>query len=342
MAANDRSNVTFSSFSRVSPQLNYFRYISHFRSVHRGQFFTEMKTTAVRKLLPESWGFMCPVHTPDGSPCGLLNHLAIKCETVPGEIDEAQRTRKKDGGGGGAGAAACFAVEDLADLLVSLGVAPSGGSGDGGANKVLPFHYHPVTVDGKVIGGGTGSTLAKVAARIRVMKTDGRVPALLEVAYVPPLETTLFDAQGTDDTEGLGCHSMYPGLFLFSTPARFMRPVLQVDGAHLGGGVVAHGNRVEYIGSLEQVSLHIAVTKQDYAAETSTTTGRDFPDYVTHKEADPTNMLSLIASLTPFSDYNQSPRNMYQCQMGKVLFCCFCCFFCLFYVMLYVVAGERK
>ena len=29
------------------------------------------------------------------------------------------------------------------------------------------------------------------------------------------------------------------------------------------------------------------------------------------------NMLSLIASMTPFSDFNQSPRNMYQCQMGK-------------------------
>jgi len=28
-------------------------------------------------------------------------------------------------------------------------------------------------------------------------------------------------------------------------------------------------------------------------------------------------MLLLIASLTPFSDYNQRPRNMYQCQMGK-------------------------
>ncbi|CAN0281350.1 unnamed protein product, partial [Discosporangium mesarthrocarpum] len=37
----------------------------------------------------------------------------------------------------------------------------------------------------------------------------------------------------------------------------------------------------------------------------------------THRELDPTNMLSLVASLTPFSDYNQSPRNMYQCQMGK-------------------------
>lgn len=28
-------------------------------------------------------------------------------------------------------------------------------------------------------------------------------------------------------------------------------------------------------------------------------------------------MLSEVASLTPFSDLNQSPRNMYQCQMGK-------------------------
>ena len=28
-------------------------------------------------------------------------------------------------------------------------------------------------------------------------------------------------------------------------------------------------------------------------------------------------MLSVVAGLTPYSDYNQSPRNMYQCQMGK-------------------------
>ena len=28
-------------------------------------------------------------------------------------------------------------------------------------------------------------------------------------------------------------------------------------------------------------------------------------------------MLSVVASLTPHSGFNQSPRNMYQCQMGK-------------------------
>lgn len=37
----------------------------------------------------------------------------------------------------------------------------------------------------------------------------------------------------------------------------------------------------------------------------------------THQEINPTNILSVIANLTPFSDFNQSPRNMYQCQMGK-------------------------
>jgi DNA-directed RNA polymerase I subunit RPA2 len=41
-----------SGFTVVAEKLNYFRYLSHFRSVHRGQFFTEMKTTTVRKLLP--------------------------------------------------------------------------------------------------------------------------------------------------------------------------------------------------------------------------------------------------------------------------------------------------
>jgi DNA-directed RNA polymerase I subunit RPA2 len=45
-----------SGFTIVAEKLNWYRYISHFRSVHRGAFFAELKTTTVRKLLPESWG----------------------------------------------------------------------------------------------------------------------------------------------------------------------------------------------------------------------------------------------------------------------------------------------
>lgn len=48
-----------SGFTIVAERLNYFRYLAHYRSIHRGQFFTTMKTTDVRKLLPESFGFFC-------------------------------------------------------------------------------------------------------------------------------------------------------------------------------------------------------------------------------------------------------------------------------------------
>lgn len=39
-------------------------------------------------------------------------------------------------------------------------------------------------------------------------------------------------------------------------------------------------------------------------------------DY-THVELSPNMILSITSALTPFSDHNQSPRNMYQCQMLK-------------------------
>ena len=45
-----------SGFTIVAEKLNFYRYLSHFRSIHRGAFFAELKTTTVRKLMPESWG----------------------------------------------------------------------------------------------------------------------------------------------------------------------------------------------------------------------------------------------------------------------------------------------
>ena len=35
-------------------------------------------------------------------------------------------------------------------------------------------------------------------------------------------------------------------------------------------------------------------------------------------EIKPTGFLSAVASLTPYSDFNQSPRNMYQCQVRNL------------------------
>lgn len=41
------------------------------------------------------------------------------------------------------------------------------------------------------------------------------------------------------------------------------------------------------------------------------------PGVSTHQELFPHSMLSVVANFIPYSDHNQSPRNMYQCQMGE-------------------------
>ena len=42
--------------------------------------------------MPEAWGFLCPVHTPDGSPCGLLNHFSAMCRLVTKRPDSMEDT----------------------------------------------------------------------------------------------------------------------------------------------------------------------------------------------------------------------------------------------------------
>lgn len=40
----------------VVENINRMRYMSHFRAIHRGSFFQNMRTTEVRRLLPDAWG----------------------------------------------------------------------------------------------------------------------------------------------------------------------------------------------------------------------------------------------------------------------------------------------
>ena len=254
-----------SGYTIVADKLNHLRYCSHFRSVHRGQFFMEMKTTAVRKLLPDQWGFLCPVHTPDGGPCGLLSHLSLKCSgmTYPAKANEK-------------------GMVNLDDLLTSLGVSPVGAGGQKGEGRASSIYTNfPVCIDGRLIGSACPATCKKIAAHLRMLKVSEppQVPQTMEIALIP---------QGN-------AGSPYPGLFLFTGAARLVRPVLQ-----------RATGRTEMIGPMEQAFMDIACLDQDIRE-----------GITTHQELDPTNMLSLIANLTPFSDQNQSPRNMYQCQMGK-------------------------
>ncbi|GKC62972.1 sucrose nonfermenting 4-like protein [Tanacetum coccineum] len=47
-----------------------------FEAVLRGSSLAGLRTLHHKCA---SWGFVCPVHTPDGAPCGLLNQMTASC-----------------------------------------------------------------------------------------------------------------------------------------------------------------------------------------------------------------------------------------------------------------------
>ena len=239
-----------SGFTIVAEKINFYRFISHFRCIHRGAFFAQLKTTTVRKLLPESWGFLCPVHTPDGAPCGLLNHLAHQCviPTIRKSTTKLEKTIVE------------FGLSAVPSMTIEQSMS--------------------VQLDGRILGYCDANRAREISQLLRHWKVNDEhnVPVELEIGLVP--------------TSNGG---LYPGLYLFSQPSRMIRPVQYLT-----------SQKLDYVGPFEQQYMNIACVEDDI-----------IPDVTTHIEFTPTNILSILANMTPFSDFNQSPRNMYQCQMSK-------------------------
>uniref|UniRef100_A0A1I7ZCR6 DNA-directed RNA polymerase subunit beta n=1 Tax=Steinernema glaseri TaxID=37863 RepID=A0A1I7ZCR6_9BILA len=250
-------------FTVIAERINQLRFVSHFRAVHRGAFFMEMRTTDVRKLRPEAWGFICPVHTPDGAPCGLLNHVTASCRV----LTNYQNTSK------------------IPELLGELGMfshakcslmKAASGDKDG---------VYPVLMDGQFLGYVPRKKAAYIERQLRAAKVtnDDRVPAITEIALV------------RHSTDPKNVQTQYPGLYIFCDSARFYRPVKNLA-----------FNRTEFIGTFEQVYMSIVIDPDE--AEEGVTM---------HQELHPSCLFSFAGNLIPFPDHNQSPRNVYQCQMGK-------------------------
>jgi DNA-directed RNA polymerase I subunit RPA2 len=239
----------------MAENINRMRYMSHFRAVHRGSYFVEMRTTEARQLLPDAWGFICPVHTPDGSPCGLLNHMTVDCvasKDIHKEID----------------------LSKIPYELATVGMEPIDSELMGNLSG-----YYTVMLEGCVVGYVRDDEVKKFANNLRALKIDGkRIPNTMEIVVVPKKDG-----------------GQYPGVFLFIGAARMMRPVMNLE-----------FNKIELIGTFEQVYLEVAIKKEEI-----------YHGVTTHMELSKLSFMSNLANLIPMPDNNQSPRNMYQCQMGK-------------------------
>jgi DNA-directed RNA polymerase I subunit RPA2 len=209
-------------------------------------------------------------------------------------------------------------MQSICSVLAAAGMVPCTPA------LTLPStpQHMPVMLNGGVVGTVRVTAAATVVLALRRFKVRGGVLAVKYVrsshiyasqASLPPAtcrgclqaQAGPFDFARYLEIAHIPFSEAgaYPGLYLFSSPARFMRPVRQLGESGLVAG------STELIGSLEQAYM-------DIRCPDGGTCGSDSL-LATHEESGPTAFLSAVASFTPWSDFNQSPRNMYQCQMAK-------------------------
>ncbi|KAJ8601877.1 hypothetical protein CTAYLR_002701 [Chrysophaeum taylorii] len=262
----------------------------------------------------------CPADTPEGETCGLVKNLALLAHvTTDAEVEVVQRT--------------CFdlGVEQLGHL--------------GGADLNAKNRGYLVFLNGLVVGAC--SRPHKLVAALRRMRRSGKIGEFVSV-YAHDVHGAIYIAcDGGRVCRPLiiapnGRSRLTPRMLAEALgKARQRRPPRlqqeQQQRAVVNKKVVVGGGRsttdddqqrdkkaleeaevktktleylvergvVEYVDVNEENNCLIALDERGLTPEH------------THVEIDPVTVLGVVSGLVAFPHHNQSPRNTYQCAMGK-------------------------
>ncbi|HME19550.1 MAG TPA: DNA-directed RNA polymerase subunit B [Nitrososphaerales archaeon] len=156
-------------------------------------------------------------------------------------------------------------------------------------------------MDGRFLGYvDDGERLAKA---FRKLRREGQINPSASILYIPPLN-----------------ESAYPRLYISLSSGRVLRPLVVVEGgrplltADLIGKVdvgqlswrdlVEQGN-LELIDANEEENCLVSMSEEDLSNRN------------THMELFPASMFGIAASIIPYPEHNQSPRNTYESAMAK-------------------------
>lgn len=295
----------------VSQVLNRYTYastLSHLRRtntpIDRGS-----KATKPRQLHNTHWGMVCPAETPEGAACGLVKNMALMSHVSVGSYSAPVMEFLEEWG-----------LEDqseFANIPDATKVFVNG--------VWMGVHRDAPTLHANLLAMRRGGQLKNEISIVRDIRerelrlfTDaGRVCRPLFVVD----ETTQTLKLTKDHIERIE-HKLAIG------------EVVEAWTDLLNDGII------EYVDAAEEETILIAMTEDDLinartmhgkdevvraqsahnlenfdptARVKSTNWSRQF----THMEVHPSMILGVCASIVPFPDHNQSPRNTYQSAMGK-------------------------
>nr|BAO48655.1 RNA polymerase II second largest subunit [Hyleoglomeris sp. R077] len=264
--------------SQVLNRLTYVSTLSHLRRLN-SPIGREGKLAKPRQLHNTLWGMVCPAETPEGGAVGLVKNLALMAYISVGSQPAPILEFLEE-----------WSMENLEEI------APSAIAD---ATKIfvngcwVGIHRDPEQLM---------NTLKKLRRQMDIIVS--------EVSMIRDIR----------DRE----------IRIYTDAGRICRPLLIVENQKMllkkrhidmlkereynnyGWHDLVASGVVEYIDTMEEETVMLAMTPDDLADK-----GIAYCNTYTHCEIHPSMILGVCASIIPFPDHNQSPRNTYQSAMGK-------------------------
>ncbi|XP_051176598.1 DNA-directed RNA polymerase II subunit RPB2 [Leptopilina boulardi] len=272
-----KAHLARAGVSQVLNRLTFASTLSHLRRVN-SPIGRDGKLAKPRQLHNTLWGMLCPAETPEGAAVGLVKNLALMAYISVGSQPSPILEFLEE-----------WSMENLEEIASSA-IAD--------ATKIF--------VNGCWVG--IHREPDHLMATLRKLRREMDV-IVSEVSMIRDIR----------DRE----------IRIYTDAGRICRPLLIVNGQNLvlrqshiemlkekeydGWQALVSSGVVEYIDTLEEETVMIAMSPDDLRQEKEYA----YCTTYTHCEIHPAMILGVCASIIPFPDHNQSPRNTYQSAMGK-------------------------
>jgi len=296
--------ATKAGVSQVLNRLTYASSLSHLRRVNT-PLAKEGKAAKPRQLHNTHWGYICPAEVPEGQAVGLVKNIALMCYVSVGSPQAAILELLEE-----------WSMENLEEIgpsaiSVSTKVFLNGNwvgisrDPDMLVNTLLQLRRR-VTIDSEV------SIVRDIYAKeLRIHTDPGRCCRPLFIVengertkitkeHIKKLiESAAADGETNElvsvDDESSDAMSDFSG----------------GDQRKYGWSNMLEEGLIEFVDVEEEETTMIAMDPG------SLLRSNKYSQTYTHMEIHPSVILGICASIIPFPDHNQSPRNTYQSAMGK-------------------------
>ncbi|KAG5965106.1 DNA-dependent RNA polymerase II [Claviceps cyperi] len=310
-----------SSTAGVSQVLNRYTFastLSHLRRTNT-PIGRDGKLAKPRQLHNTHWGLVCPAETPEGQACGLVKNLSLMCYVSVGSPSEP-----------------------LIEFMINRGMEV--------VEEYEPLRYPHAT---KIFVNGTWVGVHQDPKHLVSQVLDTRRKSYLqyEVSLVREIRDQefkifsdagrvmrpVFTVQQEDDLEaGIEKGHLVLSKELVNKLAKEQAEPPENPDDKIGWEGLIRAGAVEYLDAEEEETSMICMTPEDLELYRLQKAGVALDDDLgddpnrrlktrtnptthmyTHCEIHPSMILGICASIIPFPDHNQSPRNTYQSAMGK-------------------------